>query len=41
MKKEKETTKMDKDCGGLKPFDPVKPPKKTTTKKTKDTKKTK
>lgn len=31
--------KMDNDCGGLKPYNPIKPPKKTTTKK--DTKKTK
>lgn len=39
MKKEKTTVKMDEDCGGLKPFDPIKKPtKKSTTKKT-DTKK--
>ena len=30
----KKTEKMEKDCGGLKPFNPIKPPKKTDTKKT-------
>ena len=35
MKKEKTTVKMDEDCGGLKPFDPIKKPtKKPDTKKT-------
>ena len=39
MKKEKANVKMDDDCGGLKPFDPVKKPKKEQTTKKKDTKK--
>lgn len=35
MNKEKKISKMDDDCGGLKPFDPVKAPvKKTQVKKT-------
>lgn len=39
MKKDNvKKTKMDSDCGGLKPYDPIKPPKKTPVKKA-DTKK--
>lgn len=35
MKKEKTTERMEEDCGGLKPFDPIKKPtKKATPKKT-------
>lgn len=33
MIKEKKTTKMDDDCGGIKPYNPIKPPKKTSTPK--------
>lgn len=29
----KNAEKMEKDCGGLKPFNPIKPPKKSDTKK--------
>ena len=33
MSKEKKNETMEEDCGGLKPFNPIKPPKKTNTKK--------
>lgn len=33
MNREKKTEKMDESCGGLKPYNPIKPPKKTETKK--------
>lgn len=45
MSKEKKNTKTDELCGGLKLYNPIKPPKKTPAKKTDtkkaDTKKTK
>ena len=41
MIKEKKTVKTDEDCGGLKPYNPIKAPKKTTVKKPTGTKKTK
>lgn len=33
MNKEKKNAKMEEDCGGIKPYNPIKPPKKTSAKK--------
>ena len=33
MSKNTKKVKMEDDCGGLKPYNPIKPPKKTTAKK--------
>lgn len=41
MSKEKKVVKTDEDCGGLKLYNPVKPPKKTAVKKPTGAKKTK